>query len=78
VAAEFFANATSAKRPLKLAAPAAAALVETWLAFPTLDITPALIGPNRCANSSAFQTVGSKTVAIATLGTQQCDSTDND
>jgi predicted nucleic acid-binding protein len=42
VAAEFFVNATSAKRPFKLAAPDAAALVETWLAFPTLDLTPAL------------------------------------
>jgi len=42
VAAEFFVNASSAKRPFKLAAAAAAALVETWLAFPTLDITPAL------------------------------------
>jgi predicted nucleic acid-binding protein len=42
VAAEFFVNATSAKRPFKLATSAAAALVETWLAFPTADITPAL------------------------------------
>src|SRR5262249_10306317 len=33
---------TSTKRPFKLAAPVAAALVETWLAFPTVDITPAL------------------------------------
>jgi predicted nucleic acid-binding protein len=42
VAAEFFVNATSAKRPFKLAASTAAALVETWFAFPTLDVTPAL------------------------------------
>jgi predicted nucleic acid-binding protein len=42
VAAEFFVNATSAKRPFKLAAADAAALVETWFAFPTLDVTPAL------------------------------------
>jgi predicted nucleic acid-binding protein len=42
VAAEFFVNATSAKRPFKLVAAAAAALVETWFAFPTLDVTPAL------------------------------------
>src|SRR5687768_15471303 len=42
VAAEFFVNATSAKRPFKLAPGAAAALVEAWLAFPTLDVTPAL------------------------------------
>src|SRR5262245_20303973 len=42
VAAEFFVNATSPKRPFKLATSAAAALVETWLAFPTLDITSAL------------------------------------
>jgi len=42
VAAEFFVNATSAKRSFKLAPAAAAALVETWLTFPTLDVTPAL------------------------------------
>jgi predicted nucleic acid-binding protein len=39
IAAEFFVNATSMKRPFRLAVPAAAALVETWLAFPTADIT---------------------------------------
>jgi predicted nucleic acid-binding protein len=43
VAAEFFVNATSAKRPFQLTAAAAAALVEAWFAFPTIDITPALI-----------------------------------
>ncbi len=42
VAAEFFVNATSPKRPFKLATAAAATLVESWLAFPILDITPAL------------------------------------
>jgi predicted nucleic acid-binding protein len=42
VAAEFFVNATSPKRPFRLAVPTAAALVEGWLALPTLDITPAL------------------------------------
>jgi predicted nucleic acid-binding protein len=42
VAAEFFVNATSAKRPFKLNAMAAAALVEAWFAFPTLDVTPEL------------------------------------
>ena len=42
VAAEFFVNATSARRPFKLAVPDAAALVETWFAFPTPDVTPAL------------------------------------
>src|SRR5687767_14339070 len=42
VAAEFFVNATSPKRPFKLASADAVALVETWLAFPTLDLTPAL------------------------------------
>jgi predicted nucleic acid-binding protein len=42
VAAEFFVNATSAKRPFKLDPAAAASLVETWLTFPTLDVTPAL------------------------------------
>ena len=42
VAAEFLVNATSAKRPFRQAAADAAALVETWLAFPTLELTPAL------------------------------------
>lgn len=43
VAAEFFVNATSAKRPFRLASLDAAALVETWLAFPTIELTPALL-----------------------------------
>jgi predicted nucleic acid-binding protein len=42
VAAEFFVNATSPKRPFRLTATTAAALVEGWLALPTLDVTPAL------------------------------------
>jgi predicted nucleic acid-binding protein len=43
VAAEFFVNATLAKRPFKLAAADAVALVETWFSFPTADLTPALV-----------------------------------
>jgi len=43
VAAEFFVNSTSARRPFRLVAASAAALVETWLAFPTADITPAIL-----------------------------------
>ncbi len=43
VAAEFFVNATSAKRPFKLAAVDAAALVETWFTLPTAELTPALV-----------------------------------
>ena len=42
VAAEFFVNATSAKRPFRLVAADAAALVETWFAYPTIELTPAL------------------------------------
>jgi predicted nucleic acid-binding protein len=42
VAAEFFVNATSAKRPFRLASADAAALVETWFALPTIDVSPAL------------------------------------
>src|SRR5947209_18001981 len=42
VAAEFFVNATSAKRPFRLATTDAAALVETWLVFPILELTPTL------------------------------------
>ena len=43
VAAEFFVNATSPKRPFRLAAPDAAALVENWLSFPTLTLAPTLV-----------------------------------
>lgn len=42
VAAEFFVNATSVKRPFRLDAANAAALVEAWFAFPTIELTPAL------------------------------------
>src|SRR5438552_3970826 len=42
VAAEFFVNATSAKRPFRLTAVNAAALIENWLARPTLALTPEL------------------------------------
>lgn len=42
VAAEFFVNATSAKRPFRLAPVDAAALVEAWFSFPTIELTPAL------------------------------------
>ena len=43
VAAEFFVNATSPKRPSRLASSDAAALVETWLAYPTLPLTADLV-----------------------------------
>jgi predicted nucleic acid-binding protein len=43
VAAEFFVNAVSPKRPFRLAPGDAAALVETWLAYPTLSLTPDLV-----------------------------------
>lgn len=43
VAAEFFVNATSPKRPFRLSADDAAALVETWLAFPTLPLTADMV-----------------------------------
>jgi len=42
VAAEFFVNATSPKRPFRLTAATAAALVDGWLALPTVDLTPVL------------------------------------
>jgi len=42
VAAEFFVNATSSKRTFRLPTAVAAALVETWFAFPTIVLTPAL------------------------------------
>lgn len=42
VAAEFYVNATSEKRPFRVAAADAAALAETWFAFPTLELTPDL------------------------------------
>ena len=43
VAAEFFVNATSPKRPFRLASADAAAFVETWLSYPTLPLTPELM-----------------------------------
>ena len=43
VAAEFFVNVTSPKRAFRLATDLAAALVETWLSFPTADITPDIV-----------------------------------
>jgi predicted nucleic acid-binding protein len=43
VAAEFFVNATSPKRPFRLASADAAALVDTWLALPTLPLTADLV-----------------------------------
>ena len=43
VAAEFFVNATSPKRPFRLSSTDAAAFVETWLAYPTLPVTPDLV-----------------------------------
>ena len=43
VAAEFFVNATSPKRPFRLPSADAAALVETWMLYPTLPLTPDLV-----------------------------------
>lgn len=42
VASEFYVNATSPKRPFRLTASTALALVQNWLVLPTLDLTPAL------------------------------------
>ncbi len=43
VTAEFYVNATSPKRPFRLSNADAAALVETWLAYPTVPVTPDLV-----------------------------------
>jgi len=43
VAAEFFVNATSPKRPFRLASADAAALLETWFAYPILELTSELV-----------------------------------
>src|SRR5262245_6719365 len=43
VAAEFFVNATSPKRPFRLAAADAAKLVDNWLAFPIQSMTPDIV-----------------------------------
>src|SRR5438445_12528189 len=43
VASEFYVNATSAKRPFRLAAADALALVENWFLYPTLPIEPDLV-----------------------------------
>jgi predicted nucleic acid-binding protein len=42
VAADFHVNATSAKRAFRLSSTDARNLVETWLAFPTIALTPDL------------------------------------
>ncbi len=54
VAAEFFVNATSAKRPFQLPVEDAIALVETWFAFRTIEITPALFRA-ACLVAQRFQ-----------------------
>jgi predicted nucleic acid-binding protein len=43
VASEFFVNATSPKRKFRLNSADATALVETWLAFPTVSTTSDLV-----------------------------------
>ena len=43
VAAEFFVNATSPKRSFRLANDLANSLVETWLCFPTAEITADIV-----------------------------------
>src|SRR5207237_5434293 len=43
LAAEFFVNATSPKRPFRLAGAAAAALLENWFVYPTMHLTPDLV-----------------------------------
>jgi predicted nucleic acid-binding protein len=43
VAAESFVNATSPKRPFRLSGPDAAALLETWFAYPTVQLTSELV-----------------------------------
>ena len=43
VAAEFFVNATSNKRTFRLTTELAESLVETWLRFPTAEITPDIV-----------------------------------
>jgi predicted nucleic acid-binding protein len=43
VAAEFFVNATSPKRPFRLAAVDAARFVENWLTYPTQAVTPDIV-----------------------------------
>ena len=40
VAAEFYVNATSPKRPFRLASADALALLEAWFAYPLTDISP--------------------------------------
>ena len=61
VAAEFFVNATSRKRPFRLSAPDAASLVETWLTFPTLELTADLFraaSPRRTREGRALTRPG--------------------
>lgn len=43
VAAEFYVNATSSKRPFRLASADALALLESWFAYPLVETTPTLV-----------------------------------
>jgi predicted nucleic acid-binding protein len=43
VAAEFFVNATSPKRPFRLSSADAGTLLENWFTYPTLQLTPDLV-----------------------------------
>lgn len=43
IVSEFFVNATSPRRQFRLAVVDAKSLIETWLAYPIADITPAIV-----------------------------------
>jgi predicted nucleic acid-binding protein len=43
VAAEFYVNATSRKRPFRMSSSDALALLESWFAYPLLELTPGLV-----------------------------------
>ena len=71
VAAEFFVNATSPKRSFRLATDLANSLVETWLCFPTAEIT-AVIVRDAIALHRRFQTSYWDSAILATAKSLGC------
>lgn len=71
VAAEFFVNATSPKRTFRLATELANALVETWLCFPTAEITINIVR-NAISLHRRFQTSYWDSAILATAKQLGC------
>ena len=58
VAAEFFVNATSPKRPFRLSSRDDMAFIETWLAYPTAPLTVEVLQARSCYTISSVSVIG--------------------